>query len=362
MGFSKTSAGVKAQEKIQAKKALPRPLKRMAKAREAAFTHELKDPAKFRSSSLPYCPIIFARETINRYVNGVRPSPVTYFQRFYTTIGTAMHLLWQEVLGAKNEDSKPFGSWKHLDTGEVFTDCFQPKSRRKFPSLLPEWEYVEIEMEYKGLSCHVDFVEFYPKTIDNRTGEVEEEFWVIWDLKTAMSDACKKPEEYLPVIKNVFQIETYMCIFELEFGIRPKYYGLDYQARESHANSHPHLVEWTDKKRAVAMKRLESWADNHKKAQKFVSVMEQMLDQAPDRPDTPDPVPAARTYSPSAAHAAMLPLVESRPCQTKDQYERIMAPCLVFEGGCRHAKLCTNQAGNRLALSLLEAITPRVER
>lgn len=346
MGFSKTIAGKKGVDRHAEKMSQPLPVIRMKDALKKPFKEEIPDPPKFRSSSLPYCPIVYAREMLKLHVRGPEPKKLTYFDRFYTTIGTAMHLLWQEVLAAPNEYAKPFGSWKNLKTGEEILDTFRPKTG--------EWEYVEIEMEYRGLSCHVDFVEYY-KDFGRFNDDIKGDGYVIWDLKSAQIEAIKTPEKSFPVIKNVFQIESYMCIFEHLFGIRPRFYGLFYQARDSHTQHHPHLIEWTDKKRAAAWKRLDAWADTHEMAKRHVKTMVAMLDQASWRDGA---IPAQKTYSHARACQSMTELVEARPCQTPDQYERIMAPCFFYEGGCRHAKQCTKQTGQRLVMTLVEALRP----
>lgn len=345
--FSKTKAGQKGVERAQAKAALPVPVQYINYAKKAVYKHQIKDLPKFRSSSLPYCPILYFRDTIEVHVNGPKIVPVTFIDEFYTTIGTAMHLVWQEMLSADNPYCKIFGTWKNKDTGEMIYDSFKPKCDEK----ISPWLYEEIEMTYKGLSCHLDGLFYYTK--NNPDGG---DYWVLKDLKTAKKEMIEKPNEHLPVIKNIFQQEAYMCIIEEEFGIRPKYYMLDYHARESHGVFHPYLVEWTDKKREVAFNRLDQWADSHALALNAVAPFSRMLASKPHsgKPYTP----AAQAYSPAQAAAILTPLVESRPCHTASDYERIMQPCMVFEGGCRHSKLCTKQSGQRLVLSLLEAITP----
>lgn len=347
MGFSNTKAGQKGIEKAKTRSALPIPIQFLKEAREKVYAYEKKDLPKFRSSSLPYCPIIFVRDSLDAYVHGQFVAALKYHDRFYTTIGTAMHLLWQEVLSSSllnNKYVKPFGSWKNKQTGELKKDCFRPKEG--------DWSYEEVEMEYAGLSCHVDFIGYIAKN-DIDGGD----YWIIADLKTSMMEAILKPEQKLPVIKNVFQIEGYMCIFEETFGIRPKYYILDYQAREKSSAFHPYMMEWSDAKRDAAFRRLDSWADNHAKAQRALTKLKPMVNRLVDEGSIPA-TPATEQWSPSRAIAALEPLVETRPCHTLDAYERIMAPALTYENGCRHFKQCTKLKGQRLVLDLLAAIKP----
>lgn len=342
----------------------PMPVRRMRHALNGAFSPFPKRiRTELRSSSLPFCPILFADGERKNDEGWAEDSSVSWRGQFYLDIGTAAHTLWQRVLTRAAVEApmnvKPYGSWSCSHCGKEKFHCFLPEpcqcgprgdgsytktefyalQRKKNPLLTDrklrdlfdifgpysEWEYVEIGFDYKGLTGHIDYIEYYPDT----------DYWMIWDLKTAMSKAVNNPKGELPVVKNIFQIEAYAHILPQVVPAIPKIdaYALLYHTRESSSLWEPYLIDWTPDRNERAAKRVNRWVNGHN---------------------------AAEDYMEHQTTANLQKVVSMRPCLSEKSYKREMACVFDFKANCKFLDLCTNyesrELAERLAVKLDESL------
>jgi len=354
MGFSHTAASIKARDKRGGNVNDPMVVRRLKHAMDGKF-HDIPvyEKDEFRASALPFCPILFIEAKKKNQLGRHEQPTTSWFGSFYTSLGTATHEHWQRVMtrAARAKSSpfkvKPFGAWKCTHCKRELLPQFLPAvckcgpySLKQFMDLrrsqhvsplplnerdvafeykmlgpYPEWDYVELTVNWKGLSGHIDYVEYYPS----------EDYWTVIDLKTAATDAVKYPDRNLPILKNVFQIEYYAYVLPKLFRqiTHISDYVLQYQTRESANQWYPYRVEWTDSKEAIVSARVSRWVTGYKHAVKYL--------ESKHNPD------------------ALLDVIDYRPCLSKKSWEREMLPNFAYAGGmCPYMGLCTECESQKL--------------
>lgn len=150
-----------------------------------SVTIESPETKLFRVSSFPYCPVLHALNPTERVED--------YSSRFYTDIGTAMHELIQDFMPRTMHGHKVFGNWSCRKCGkkrkltvlpEKPCSCFKGKKVTAGDA----WKYEEIEIEYRGLTGHVD------KLLQVQTASGEVGYLVI-DYKTTNIPAYEAPKK-----------------------------------------------------------------------------------------------------------------------------------------------------------------------
>lgn len=308
----------------------------MAHALQGSF-HPIptEEKSSFRASALPYCPILHI-DAAARNAAGIKNKPsVGWKDQFYLEIGTTAHRLWQRVLTRAARDPKapikvkPYGGW-------ICSHC-----KRELPTqFLPEpcdcdpysdWDYVEVNILYEGLSGHVDYIEFYPDT----------RHWQVWDLKTAMSHAVDNPVNKLPVLKNVFQIEAYCALLP---DLIPEIthineYSLLYHTRESASKWYSYRIEWDEAREKRTWKRIKRWRDGFFYAQEYL---------------------AEKRHRPEI----LLDVINVRPCINLQSWEREMLPAFVYgdgTGSCPYLNLCTSCESSTLVRKVYSLLEERIQ-
>lgn len=148
-----------------------------------------------RCSQLPFCaPSAFI---------GVAKNP--YFQSldmrglYYTSVGTAVHTIMQTAIPQSTE--KVIGNWKCRDCGKFLKMRSQPECCD-----LP-MEYVEIDIDYKGIKGHIDCVFV-----------VNGKHYIV-DFKTT-SVAAKDKKRKNPGAAYIEQIQSYAYLIGKQYGIK----------------------------------------------------------------------------------------------------------------------------------------------
>jgi hypothetical protein len=374
MAFAHTAAKAKADTKKGVNENDSLATRRMNHALHGEF-HFIpkKEKAEYRASALPFCPILHL-EASKLNDTEIKEKPVVgWRQNFYLDIGTTVHALWQRVLTRAVRDrgasvkTKPYGAWKCTHcwrelpaqflpepcncgpyTEKQFVELRIEQVKRTHPTFdpkqvaaaakyeyrsvgcYPDWDYVEVSIEWEGLTGHVDYIEYYP----------DYNYWNVTDLKTAGSQAVKYAEKQLPVVKNIFQIETYAailpCLFDEITHINE--YSLFYHTRESATQHHFYTMKWDQKRCDRAWRRIDRWSLGYAASVKYLA-------------------------KPKHDPDAMLDVVNTRPCFDDKSYDREMLPGFVYEdkkGECRYKKFCTTCEGPTLARKLYAAIEERV--
>lgn len=115
---------------------------------------------KFRTSSMPFCPILFSMSSGH--------GSVDYGSQFYFSVGTVLHELIQNSASRGRVGSRIlWGDWKCTGCKKIHHACHKPKelckcgkpdqfSPRQNKGGEREWLYEEVTIEYKGLSGHID--------------------------------------------------------------------------------------------------------------------------------------------------------------------------------------------------------------
>jgi hypothetical protein len=331
-----------------------------------------KAKVDFRASGLPYCPI-YNLSNIKKNKVYIPEVGKSWFDTFFTAIGTVVHERWQDIYTRAAEDPKipmkvrPFGAWVCSHCYKKLEPSFLPKHicdcnndqdytlkeflslRRKqhhisndeglepyykqYEELGPtqHWLYVEVGFKYKGLSGHVDYIEYYPN----------EDRWVVYDLKTATLAAVKGEDKTLPVVKNIYQIESYCVILPKVFKqiTHISEYMLLYQARDSALQQFPYVAEWTQDREARATKRLNRYIKGHDFVVEYLQ---------------------EKTHNPEI----MADIVGSRPCYSEKSYMREMHTAFLddeTQSKCKYKHLCTTCEGSKLAKKLYSVISDELE-
>lgn len=285
---------------------------RNAKVTQVATNRE------FRTSSLPFCPILdFLRE----------PQEENYDKSHYTSTGTAIHETLQSWLSVANyPKSMLYGSWKCTGCQNVLKNQMMPKKlcgckhtmsttpfHRKWPK---HWTYEEIEYNYNGLSGHIDGV-LMPRP----------DFAFVIDFKT--TELAKKRSKYnwkadkISSPAYVAQIRTYSTILTLEHDLPIKGWMLINVERgrpiKSKNDYHKQVGTWGEKhsikwdgilqrsiKHNILLSKLERAVEEKKK----------------DR-----------------AQELLQKIVACRPCKSEHDYKRYMV-YKHYDGKCPHADVC----------------------
>lgn len=336
-----------------------------------------KEKDELRASSLPFCPILYIEaKKKNKLLVKDKPS-VGWRDSFYLEIGTTAHALWQRVLTRAARDpkapikAKPYGGWQcthckrelkpqflpepcDCNDGGEYTEkefvemrLWQNKKayikqdietetkayKWEFKTLGPftEWDYIEVHITYKGFSGHIDYIVYYP----------DYDRWTVFDLKTCMSTAITNPDKTLPILKNIFQIETYCTLLPklIPLITHVSEYSLLYHTRESASKWYSSRVEWNDTRDKRAMKRVNRWCNGFAYANEY-------LEETRHDPDT------------------LYDVINVRPCVDNKSWEREQLPAYIYEDGgqgkCPYLGECTDCEGDKLVRRIYAKMEERL--
>lgn len=308
-------------------------LRRYVYALSNSFANiQSEERVEFRASGLPFCAIYHAYRLRLKKAGPTLQSLGDWQEEFYTTIGTALHELWQKILvmsaleSDRRMEVKVFGSWECTSCKNIKTESFYPKYPCKCGNTL-HWKYRELEFIYKGLGLHIDMLEYYPR-VDQ---------WVVSDLKTAGADNVEKGN--LEIEKNSFQIEAYCVILEELFDIKISKYCLWYQTRDKFNKYYPHFVDWTPERFKRAKRRLDRWTRTNKMIPDYLK-------------------------KPSADN--LLPMIDSRPCVDNKSYDREMRSKFKWDNHTKKAcpfkdQCVSSQSSERMARNINATIEMEVD-
>jgi hypothetical protein len=233
-------------------------------------------------------------------------------------------------------DSEAYGrlydEWCDL-TGTAYTEDpdiagYKREYRELGPN--PDFDYVEASIFYKGLSGHIDWICYFPET----------DWWLVVDLKTASSAAVKAPEKNLPVIKNIFQIETYAALLPKLYPeiTHISEYSLLYMTRDSATQWHSCNQTWGEARNKRAWKRINRWVKSFAFANEYLD---------------------------AGKHDAeiMLDVIDHRPCLSEKSYSREMSCVYQYspEGECPYKELCCGSEGQALVKKIYARMQDRLD-
>lgn len=273
---------------------------------------------EFRTSSLPFCPILsFLKDA----------GEESYSKSHFTSTGTAIHETVQSWLSvSKISKDIIWGSWKCTGCGAIKLNQFRPRkecdcnfklSTTQFHRGWPKhWTYHEFEYNYKGLTGHIDLI-VWPRpdfafVLDIKTTEVEKKR-LRWNWK---QDKISSPN-------YVAQVRTYATILDIVHGIPIKSWMLSNLERARPINKrqdfHPQVASWSRKHSEKWMKHLDLSIKNNK----ILTKVEAAID-AEDRDE---------------AERHIKRMIVSRPCTDQTTYDNYMRYGF-YTGECEHCNAC----------------------
>lgn len=282
-------------------------------------------PFKFRSSNAPFCPFLLAGDTLKPTAN--------YTEQHFFDVGTAIHNLIQNAMGISVNRSKMYGDWgcackvprghapKHLKKG-----CTKP--RKPCPEG-KDWLYRETELEYKGLTGHVDtileFTRFHP-------GGRAEKCYIVVDYKTAHLPLVKDSagrwfqdvkQEDFPKPPNVAQISFYCTILK-ERGLNVVGWALIYVDRGRPIRTGRDVVI-----------RAQAWTDQRHK--RWKARLDLACEAAPFARKAMD----RRMKGKLVPKTLLVDMALRRPCVKPGDYDRYMSAAFHYaESECPCVKKC----------------------
>ena len=279
---------------------------------------QVKTTRQFRTSSLPFCPILeFIKD----------PNIEEYSKSHYTTTGTAIHETIQSWLSvSKFSQDMIYGSWKCTGCQTVKLNQMRPKklcgcshtvSTTEFHRGWPKhWTYVEVEYDYHGLTGHIDLVVIprpdFAFPVDFKTTELAKKK-LRWSWK---EDKVSSPN-------YVAQVRTYSTILDKVHGLPIKGWMLVNTERGSpirkRSDFHPQVAKWSSKHSEKWMKVLDLSIENNKRLRK--------LEDAIDSEDK------------QLAEKQLRRIVVNRPCHSQDDYNDYMR-YKFYSGECPHQETC----------------------
>ena len=179
---------------------------------------EQSDPLRLRPSSFPLCPIHVVHQHSQHEQLGYVPHAATLHSDFFTSVGTALHLVFQKWFA---RTGVLFGNWKCTNSkcrkhGELITMTTQHLcSRCDYPL-----EYCEIEVDFYGVVGHVDGVVL-----------VDTDTYVVLDFKTTSSNVLAGKK--LPKHENIKQLSSYAYILRKKYQLNVVGHSLLYVVRDN---------------------------------------------------------------------------------------------------------------------------------
>lgn len=260
---------------------------------------------EYRPSSFPICPVL----TYMKFVGakeGYYQSEMAAGGGYFTSVGTAAHENIQYYMGT---NGRMWGDWKcknpkciKFKQGRDLFNAAGALIRKgkltrkettnfKCPKCLHPMEYVEIEINYRGLKGHVDAIYKMGKNT----------FWV-GDYKTTTKNNLKSSG--LPKSEHLQQVPTYCYALEKTYGIKVLGFSLLYFSRDNPYEFVEKSYTWTKQWRSEIADLIRQQKVIYKSAvQAF----------AHNKPDI---------------------AIKQKPCQRPSDYEKLMPayePCPMID-------------------------------
>lgn len=273
---------------------------------------------EYRPSSFPLCSVL----TFMRLVKG---ASLGYFEEersaagdYFTSVGTTAHENIQYHMGFSG---KIFGDWKCLNRscvkGRKAMDLYDEKGKLFRPGKLTRkntttntcpkcdhaMEYVEKEINYKGLKGHIDAI------IELSDGS----YWVS-DYKTCTKN--KMDSGKLPAKEHLKQLPTYCWVLQKKYKMKIAGFSLLYFSRDNPFNYYEYAEKWTVRWEARCAEMIKG------ERRKFRAG-----------------VKSFRTLNPAAA-------IKHKPCKTLAFYEKEIA----YYTECPMLDVCFNEVKLKKAL------------
>ena len=203
-----------------------------------------------RPSSFPQCSV----RTLMRLAQGAH---LGFFQEeqtsagvYFTTAGTAIHEALQYRMG---DSGQIWGDWTcrnptcqrrhdartlYDEQGNVTREGILTRENtvnNKCPTCKHPMDYVEKEINYRGVKGHVDCIM-----------KLKGGGWWVADYKTCTKNKIDKASTLLPERAHMAQVPTYCFALEEEYGIKVYGFSILYLSRDNPFLFYEHAEAWTD--------------------------------------------------------------------------------------------------------------------
>lgn len=214
---------------------------------------------EFRPSSFPICPVLAYMQMREAAKLGYYPGKMNAGGGFFTSVGTAAHENIQYFIG---ESGNVFGDWKcknpkcekHTIGRNLFDDSGKMvragkltrknTCNNKCPKCCEPMEYIEKEIEYRGMKGHIDCIYRLPNG----------NYWIA-DYKTTTKNNLKSSK--LPKREHLMQLPTYCYVLEKKYGMVVEGFSLLYFSRDNPYEFKEYAEQW-DKRWRIRVKELIS--------------------------------------------------------------------------------------------------------
>lgn len=275
-------------------------------------TRQTERKPEFRMSSLPYCPLRFLEKERS-------PHEEKYTSDFYFETGTAHHNLWQKWL-AISRPLQPhmWGDWRCRKCGHAGPrrSCHPTRGCRRCGG--NDWGYVEIELNWDGLTGHVDTI----LRLRNKGKKGKHKHcYVVVDYKSSFMDVSTDRSKY-PLPVNLEQIQGYCAALKESMGVNVEGWILAYIDRRRPLTSASALCI-----------RTGVWTPAHHKA-KLASVARAKKAHA-----------SVLAYEARPTPSGLKRVIACRPCTTRAEFTTRMEAAFTFEDSkkCPHLAQCTGK-------------------
>lgn len=242
--------------------AVHRKILKLLKDAEELHLEESKDPGRFfymRPSGFPYCGLRKVLEAPALMEEDERL--VTLASAYFTSVGTAAHLVFQKFLGRLGTI---VGDWK----------CPKCKDVKKFTTYckckacnIPR-EYEELEVFYRNTVVgHTDAL----LRLDPELGKKSKHYVIDYKTSAYYKTKSKTASKVFPYKSNVAQIKMYIVLLEECFNIKVDGWCLVYLGRDlplGKNGQHVVTVEVSEKEKRKCKKRLDRWVRTHRRVLK----------------------------------------------------------------------------------------------
>lgn len=299
--------------------------------------------AEFRASGLPYCPVLHA---INNPIGVSDPG-----SEFFFGFGHAYHELLQkfipEIKRKLPGKAKAWGDWTCNLCGKKMARCTKPKTPCRCASRPPVrprllragqiWQYTEIDIEYRGLTGHIDMILRYR----NPSKKGPKYRYAVIDFKTSMFGFSGqiKVGKY-PIPPNLEQVRAYCAILSEKYGMSISGFVLIYVDRTKPLGGsksfHACSEAFTEQTKATTLAYLNGVSKGHLPAVKTNVALRSSK--------APDPASVAK-------------VIAARPCKCRADYDSRMKNAFYYsDGDCPLLDRCISKKATPRLMEIIEEV------
>lgn len=203
-----------------------------------------------RPSAFPMCSVRTLMKNVAKAHIGYYASDETSAGVYFTTAGTAIHEALQYRMG---DSGQVWGDWtcrnptcqRRHDARDLYDEAGkvvrkgiltrESTTNNKCPTCKHPMDYVEKEIDYRGIKGHVDCIM-----------KLKGGGWWVADYKTCTKTKIDRGAAVLPERAHMNQVPTYCYALEKQYGIKVLGFSILYLSRDNPFLFYEHAERWTD--------------------------------------------------------------------------------------------------------------------